>query len=301
MRVLIAGASGFLGRHLRAHLTENGNQVTVLVRRPSTSTDEVFWDPDHGILDDSVVTDVDVVINLAGSPTARNPHSGNWAKALLESRVRTTSLLAKAIAESPSKPRYLAGNGISFYGDHGADQVSEETSSVGSAFLTEVTKQWQAAADPAIEAGAQVVFLRTAPVLNRTSAPLKQLLPLFRLGLGAKLGDGSQYFPCISLSDWVRAVDHLLGSTVEGPVNLSCPQPPTQAEFTQELARQVGRRALLSVPSKIIELGAGRLSSEVLGSIRAVPRVLLDSGYEFLAADIRAILKDALGTGVTPE
>ena len=131
---------------------------------------------------------------MAGAPTAGNPHSKKWAREMRESRVTTTRMLARAVADSERKPAFLAGNGIRCYGDHGAEVITEESDSRGDCLLTEVTREWQAAADPAAEAGARVCVLRTAPVLDRRAAPLQQLLLPFRLGLGARLGDGTQYF-----------------------------------------------------------------------------------------------------------
>ena len=144
-----------------------------------------------------------MVVNLAGAPTAGNPHSQRWADELLRSRVVTTRVLAEAIAAAGGGPSFLAGNGISYYGDHGDEVVTETSDSRGDALLTRVTREWQEATAPAVDAGARVCVLRTSPVLDRASAPLKQLVPLFKLGLGARLGDGRQYFPMISLRDWV--------------------------------------------------------------------------------------------------
>ena len=180
------------------------------------------------------------MVNLAGSPTLGNPHSEKWARELRESRVTTTRVLAEAIATSDRKPAFLAGNGISYYGDRrdaGDPVLDESADSRGDALLTSVTRDWQAAAEPAAEAGARVCVLRTAPVMDRRSEPLKQLRLLFRAGLGGRLGDGSQHMPMISLRDWVGAAVHLAEhADASGPFNLCCPQTPTNAEFTEALA-----------------------------------------------------------------
>ena len=170
MRVLIAGASGFLGSRLREHLIRAGHDVTALVRR-APGPGQARWDPYSAELDPALVEGADVVVNLAGSPTLGNPHSGKWADQLRTSRVTTTRVLADAIAASSRKPAFLAGNGISFYGDHGDEPLPETADSRGDAFLTGVTHDWQAATRPAGDAGARVCILRTSPVMDRASAP----------------------------------------------------------------------------------------------------------------------------------
>lgn len=293
MRIVIAGSSGFLGRHLQGALRAQGHDVVPLVRRPERPG-ELSWDPSSGRFDPALLEDIDVVVNLAGSPTAGNPHSAKWAQELRESRVGTTGVLARAIAASDRKPAFLAGNGISFYGDHGKEYVEEDAASHGDALLSQVTRDWQAAADPAVAAGARVVILRTAPVLDRNSPPLKQQLLLFKAGLGGKLGNGQQFFPVISRRDWVSAVVHLAESDVSGPVNLCCPQVPTNAEFTRALAEQVHRPAVLGVPAAVIRVAAGPMAPEVLGSLRARPQALINSGFAFTDHDITEVLQAAL-------
>ncbi|WP_299057276.1 TIGR01777 family oxidoreductase [uncultured Nocardioides sp.] len=295
MKVVVAGSSGFLGSHLVRRLRERGHEVTRLVRRASEGPDESTWDPDGGALDRTLVGGADVVVNLAGSPTAGNPHSKKWARELRESRIRTTSLLAGVIADAERKPAYLAGNGISYYGDHGSAVLTESADSRGDALLTSVTREWQAAADPAADAGARVCVLRTAPVMDRRAAPLKLLLPLFKAGLGARLGDGSQYMPMISCRDWVAATVHAAEhDTLSGPLNLVCPDVPTNAEFTQALASAVRRRAFFAAPSFVIDKAAGAMGDELLGSVRARPLALEESGFTFRDADVR----DVIATGL---
>ncbi|MFW6775191.1 TIGR01777 family oxidoreductase [Nocardioides sp. CPCC 205120] len=297
MHVVVAGSSGFLGQALVRALRGRGHDVTRLVRRDSTSADTSRWDPYAGVVDAGLVGAADVVVNLAGSPTMGNPHSGKWATELRRSRITTTALLARTIAAADRPPAFLAGNGISYYGDHrdaGDPVLTESADSRGDALLTTVTREWQAATTPAAEAGARVAVLRTAPVLDRASAPLNLLLPLFRLGGAARLGDGRQYFPVISLRDWVDGVVFVAEHDVTGPVNLCCPDVPTNAEFTRALADLVHRPAFLKVPSPLIRAGAGRMAPEVLGSVRARPAALLDAGYAFHDEDVRDVLATAL-------
>ena len=295
MQIVIAGASGFLGSHLVERFRADGHDVMRLVRRPPSAPDESAWDPYAGTLDQSVVEAADVVVNVAGTPTAGNPHSKKWARELRESRVTTTRVLAEAIARSDRKPAFLAGNGISYYGDHGDEVLTEESESRGEALLTDLTHVWQAAADPAVEAGARVCILRTSPVMDLQSAPLKQMRLAFKLGLGTRLGDGQQYFPMISLRDWVGAVAFLAGhETASGPFNLICPQTPTNGEFTDALAAAVGRKAFLVAPKSVLKVGAGQMAPELLGSVNARPAALEAAGYAFRDRDVTAVLAAAL-------
>lgn len=295
MRVVIAGASGFLGTHLTDHLRVHGHEVTTLVRREPTSAHESRWDPDAGEVDASVVARADAVVNLAGATIASNPHARSWASEVLDSRVTTTRLLAETIASAERPPAFLAGNGIGYYGDHGAAPVTEESESLGDAFLTRVTREWEAATEPARAAGARVCLLRTAPVMDRTSPPLKPLRLLFLAGGGARLGSGEQHMPMISLRDWVGAVSYLIESRdVSGAFNLCCPRTPTNAEFTDALASSLHRKAFLAVPSAVMKVAAGDLAPELLASVNARPAALERAGYDFEDEDVREVLAAAL-------
>ena len=295
MRVVMAGASGFLGTHLTEHLRVGGHEVTHLVRREPEDSHQSRWDPYAGEVDQALIDRSDVVVNLAGVNIAGNPHSAKRAQTVLESRVVTTDVLARAIAKAERPPAFLAGNGISWYGDHGAQQLTEDSETRGDAFLTTVSRSWQAAATPAVEAGARVCILRTAPVLDRSSSPLRELQRLFKLGLGARLGDGQQFFPIISLRDWVGATSYLAESRdVSGEFNLCCPQTPTNADFTRELARAVGRPAFLVAPAAVLKVAAGRMGPELLGSVNARPAALERAGYDFQDVDVREVLAAAL-------
>ncbi len=295
MRIVIAGGSGFLGTHLTEHLGFGGHEVTRLVRRPPEGAGESEWHPDRGEVDADVVGAADLVVNLAGSPTVGNPHSSTWARELRESRVSTTDLLARTIAATGGTAAFLAGNAIAWYGDHGDQPVTEESDSRGDALLTSVTREWQQAAEPAAAAGSRVCVLRTSPVMDRQSPPLQQLRLLFKSGLGARLGNGRQRMPMITLRDWLGAVTHLAEHPdASGPFNLSCPRPPTNAEFTRALGRALGRPTLLAVPASVIRLGAGPASPDLLGSIDARPAALVASGYDFSDPDVDAVLATAL-------
>jgi uncharacterized protein (TIGR01777 family) len=292
MRFLIAGASGFLGSHLAADLRLAGHEVVALSRTGGPAG----WDPYAGKLDRSLVENADVVVNLAGSSTIGNPHSRKWSRNLRESRVTTTRVLAEAIAASERKPAFLAGNAIAIHGDHGDEIVTETAESRGDSFLTQVTRDWRAATEPAVAAGARVGVLHTVPVMDRESAPLKQLLKLFKAGVGGRIGSGRQYMPMISLRDWVAAARFVAEhAEVAGPVNLCCPEPPTNAAFTAELARLLRRPAIVPVPAIVLKQATGKLAPELLGSIRAVPQVLLDAGFRFADPDVESVLLAGMG------
>lgn len=296
LNVVIAGASGFLGTHLSEELVGRGHAVVALRRRPTSAPDESQWDPYAGEYDRDVIERADVVVNLAGAPTVGNPHSTKWARELRQSRVTTTRVLAEAIAASDRKPAFLAGNAIGWYGDHGDAVVTEESDSRGDSLMTSVTRDWQDAAGPAVDAGGRVCFLRTAPVIDRNGAPLKQLRILTRLGLGARLGSGKQRMAMVSLRDWVGGAAHLVEhDDVSGPVNLCCPKTPTNQEFTDALARALGRRAFLVVPAFAIKIGAGPLAPEALGSVNLRPAVLEAAGYRFRDRTVHEVIRAGLG------
>lgn len=295
LTIVLAGGSGFLGSHLRDALRGRGHTVTSLVRRPAGGPDESTWDPYAGEVDKTLVRTADVVVNLAGAPTLGNPHSKKWAHELEDSRVTTTRLLAETIAGAEQPAVYLAGNGISYYGDHGDAVLTEAGDTRGHALLTHVARVWQDAAEPAVDAGSRVCVLRTSPVMDRRAAPLKQLRLQFKAGLGGRLGSGRQHMAMISLRDWVGAVVHLAEhDDVSGPVNLCLPQAPTNAEFTKALAAALRRPAVLPAPAGAIRVGAGKMASELLGSLNVRPAALLASGYVFQDPDLDSMLTTAL-------
>jgi hypothetical protein len=276
-------------------LQARDHTVLKLVRRAPEAADEEQWDPARGDLDVRVIEGADVVVNVAGSPTIGIPYSRRWARNLRESRVSTTRTLAGAIAASDRKPAFLAGNAVAVYGDHGDAEVTEDGDSRGHTMMGDVTRAWEAAAGPAVESGARVCVLRTAPVMDRESEPLRTLARVFRLGLGARLGSGRQYFPVVSLRDWLAAAVHLAEHPdAHGRFNLCCPRTPTAGEFTRALARAVGRPAFLPVPAVALRIGAGPLAPEVLNSLNLVPRALTEAGFEFRDRDVT----DVVATGL---
>ena len=298
MRLVIAGSSGFLGTQLRASLQNAGHFVVRLVRGTPTAADQVRWSPYDEPLDPEMLDDVDVVVNLAGSPLLGNPHSSRWANELMRSRVETTRVLAEAIAKAPNQPVFLAGNATGYYGDHGDELLTETSKRRGDTLLSSVTAAWQDAAQPAVDAGGRVVIMRTAPVLDRRSPPLSMLAPLFKLGLGGPLGSGDQYFPVTTTDDWVRAVIFCAeNDALSGPVNITLPEPATNDDFTKSLGELVRRPTLFNVPGMLLRPAAGPMAPELLGSVRLLPQALLDAGFEFHHHDIRSALASALRAG----
>jgi uncharacterized protein (TIGR01777 family) len=300
LHVVVAGASGFLGTHLTQRLRDRGHRVTRLVRRPVRAGDEASWDPYAGTLDAGLVASADVVVNLAGSPTAGTPHSARWARELRASRITTTRTLAHAVAAAEHPPAFLAGNAVAYYGDHAAEGdavVTEQSASLGNSMMTVLTRDWQAAAEPAAAAGARLVILRTAPVMDRHAPPLKQMRLAWKAGLGARLGDGSQYFPIVSLRDWLAAVTFLAEhESAAGPFNVCAPRTPTNRELTRALARAVRRPALLAVPAPVLRIAGGRLAPELLGSMNLRPAALEELGHEFRDRDDTAVLAAGLAS-----
>ena len=231
MRIIVAGASGFLGKPLVEQLRARDHDVVRLVRREATADDESTWDPYAGQVDGGLIRKSDAVVNLAAASNKGNPYSRRWADALLESRVTTTRVLAEAVSSADSPPAYVVGVGTSAYGDHGRAVVTEDSPDQGGdALLARVVRAWEAAAGPAFEAGGRVVLMRQAPIVHPGNVPTQQLIPLFRCYLGGRVGRGDQYFPMASLDDWTAAATFLVERDVpSGPYNVCCPTTPTTA------------------------------------------------------------------------
>lgn len=292
MRVVVGGASGFLGTALVDHLTRAGHDVVRLVRREDASGSR--WDPGAGVVAQDVIDAADAVVNLSGEPIAHWPPTASWKRELATSRLTATSTLAKAIAASPRPPIFLSGSGAGIYGpDRGAEPLTED-SPPGTGFLADLVGDWEDAAGPAVEAGARVAFLRTGLPVHRSGGLLQPMLPAARLGLAATIGNGAQYFPVVSLSDWCRAADHVLTSDLAGPVNIAVPEVPTNAEFTRALGRRLHRPAGLRIPSTALKLALGSMAADLLGSLRLQPRRLLDSGFEFEHPTVDDVVASAL-------
>ena len=323
MLVAVTGASGLIGTALVRRLQAEGHQVLRLTRSRPTAPDQVQWDPAAGRLDPDALAKADAVVHLAATNLGeRLRWNARVKRELLASRVEGTALVARTMAdlagglksspsvdreprglkgsppenEGPGGPRVLvAASGVGFYGDRG-DEVLTESSSGGSGFLAEVCRQWEAAADPAREAGLRVVHLRTGPVQDMAGGGLPKQALVFRLGLGGRLGSGRQWLSWTSLDDIVGAYLHALThDDLDGPVNNVAPNPVTNAEFTATLARVLGRPALLPVPAFAPKLVLGEAADEFLFvSQRARPVRLLETGYRFRFPELEPALRHTL-------
>ncbi len=287
MRIVVAGSHGFIGTALLPVLRSAGHDVSVLVRRPASGPDEISWDPARDVLERHALRGVDAVVNLAGTNPGTRLLTDARKRDVVRSRVATTGLIARTLADLDDGPRVLLqASGIGAYGDRG-DVELDEQEPLGTTFFADVVRQWEAAAQPAVQAGVRVAFLRTGVVLGAGGGALRPLWPILRAGLGGRLGSGRQYWSWISLLDEVRAIEYLLHADVAGPVNLVA-GADRNADVVAALADAVHRPAAVPVPAFALRLALRDFSSEVLGSVRAVPAALTGSGFEFRHGDIAA-------------
>lgn len=301
MRILLAGASGFIGGALASSLKTDGHDVVAL-GRPGSPHAAATIDVDARELDLSRAGDdmgsFDVVYQLLGAPIVPFRWGPRRREAMRSSRLATTDILARAVARASKSPTFIIGCAVGYYGPRG-DELLDETSAPGSGFLADLSKSWEQAGAPAKAAGARVVFARSGIVLGAGGGALKLQIPLFRLGLGGRLGGGRQWTSWIALEDEVRALrfiaDH---DTIEGPVNLVAPNPVTNAEFTAQLGAALGKRAPFSVPTTALYLAAGKVTTEefLLASQRVAPRVLQSAGFDFNHPTLDTALRTAIGS-----
>ncbi|MEU5212321.1 TIGR01777 family oxidoreductase [Streptomyces sp. NPDC020742] len=282
MRIAITGSTGLIGAELVRSLHAEGHDVVRLVRRAPTAADEVRWDPRAQRVDTAGLAGCEAVVHLAGAGVGDHRWTAAYKQEIRDSRVLGTRTLATALASMDTPPRvFVCGSAIGYYGDTGARRV-DETSPAGSGFLPEVCVAWEQAAKPAQDAGIRTVFARTGLVVARSGGAWGRLFPLFRLGLGGRLGDGSQYWSFISLHDHVRALRHLVDDgELTGPVNLTAPEPVTNREVTAVMGRVLNRPTLCTVPAPVLRIALGEFAGDVLGSQRVIPRRLLDSGFAY--------------------
>jgi len=274
-RIAISGASGLIGSALVGHLKSEGHTVQRLVRRATVAPDEIQWDPKTGFVDLEALRGVDAVIHLAGVGVGDKRWTKRYKAEILNSRLLGTTAIAKAVAEV--KPQvFISASAIGWYGDSG-NRAVVESDSVGNDFLAAVCREWEGAAD--LAGDVRTVKLRTGLVLDPTGGALGRMLPLFRFGLGGKLGSGKQWWSWITLHDLVRAIVFALEHPISGPVNLTTPNPVTNQEFTAALARAMNRPALFPAPAIALKIALGGFSSEILGSKKVMPNVLSDVGF----------------------
>lgn len=287
MRIAITGASGLIGTALSASLASDGHEVLALVRRVARNAQEISWEPAIGQLDATSLRGVDAVVHLAGAGVGDRRWNDAHKRDVMDSRVAGTTTIARAVVEA-GVPALISGSAIGLYGETG-DAAVAESSGRGIGFLADVVEAWEDSAQPAVDAGVRVAFIRTGLVASKNGGAFGKMLPLFRLGLGGPLGNGRQYWSAISLNDEVRAIRFLIERPLHGAFNLTSPTPVTNREFTRALGHALHRPALIPVPALALRLVIGEFSSEILGSQRVLPNRLLESGFVFDEPNATAI------------
>jgi uncharacterized protein len=299
LHVVVTGASGLIGSALVRRLTDDGHRVTRLVRR-AAGPGEIFWNPAAGVLDPAPLEGIDAVVHLSGENVGARWTAARKAR-IRASRVASTRLLSETLAVLQHPPRVLvSASAVGIYGDRG-DEILTEQSSLGNPdrdFLASVAREWEAAADPARDKGIRVVHPRFGVVLSPAGGALQKMLPPFRLGLGGRFGSGKQWMSWISLDDAVEAVYRALvadGPGLEGAVNVTAPEPRTNRDFTDTLARVLSRPAPLAVPEAALRLALGEMAGgTILASSRALPAKLLQVGYAFRQVGLEGALRHVL-------
>ena len=292
MLIAVTGASGFIGSALTESLKDKGHDVLSVGR----SSGDIIWNPAIGEIDAEKLEGVEAVVHLAGENIASRRWTEKQKKRILDSRVEGTKLLSRTLANLSKPPSVLlSGSAIGIYGSRDDEELTED-STKGSGFLSDVVDKWEKSTSEASEAGILVTHLRTGLVQSPKDGMMKKILPLFKLGLGGKLGSGSQYWSWISLEDEVRLITWLLTAGLAGPVNLTAPIPVTNLEFTKSLGRSVNRPTFFPVPMLGPKLLLGReLASELIeNSARVIPQRAIENGFEFKHVDLDTSLPEIL-------
>jgi len=295
MDVLISGATGLIGSALIPELEARGHTVRRLTRHPRQDGD-IRWDIDAGTIAGDL-SGVDAVVHLAGESIAEGRWTEEKKRRILESRQKGTRLLAEKVAGIPEPPSVMVSvSAIGFYGDRGNELLTEESES-GDLFLSEVCREWEAAADPAREAGVRVVHPRFGIILSTKGGALGTTLPIFKLGGGGKIGSGRQYWSWVSFDDVIGAIVHVLDTDdLSGPVNVVAPDPPTNAEYTRVLGKVLNRPTLFTVPASAARVALGGIADDLLlASERVEPVRLQETGYSFRHPELEATLRYLLG------
>jgi len=295
MRIAITGASGLIGTAVSRRLQQDGHEVVPVVRR-TPGDNEIGWSVSENRIDDGAFDGIDGVVHLAGAGIGDHRWTDAYKREILDSRTVGTALVANAVAAATNGPKVLlAGSAIGYYGAD-TSATFDETSPVGTGFLAEVCEAWEAAAVPATGDDVRVAFLRTGIVLSPDGGALKKQLPLFKFGLGGKMGSGSQWQSWIHIDDEVSAIVHLLMSDLDGAVNLTAPNPVTNAEFTKTLGDVLGRPTFLPIPKfgpKLV-LGGELADNLLFSGQKVVPTALQADGYEFAYPTLDGALRDLL-------
>lgn len=293
--IAIAGSSGLIGTALVYALRATDHRVLRIVRRAPSNADEVFWNPDTGEFDPGALAGVDAVVNLCGVSLGAKRWSGAFKQSLRDSRIGPTEVLAAGVAAA-GVPTLVNASAVGYYGDTGS-RITDESAPSGVGFLAQLCRDWEAATEPAAQSGARVVLARSGLVLAPSGGILGRLKPLFSLGLGARLGDGRQYMPWISIEDEVRALMFAINNRqLSGPINVTGPAPVTNAEFTAALGRALNRPTPLMVPGFAARALLGEFADEgLLCGQRAIPAALENAGFQFHHNTIGEALAFATG------
>ncbi|WP_329179626.1 TIGR01777 family oxidoreductase [Streptomyces sp. NBC_01477] len=297
MRIAVTGASGLIGSALTTALAADGHDIVRLVRRAPKSGAEVRWDPQRRALDPDALTGCQAVIHLAGAGVGDRRWTDERKKVLYDSRVLGTATVAAAVAAMDTPPGVLlCGSAIGYYGDTG-DRWVDEDSPPGTGFLADLVQDWEAAAEPAAAAGVRTAFARTGLVVAKDGGAWGRLFPLFKAGLGGRLGNGRQFWSFIAMHDEIAALRHILDTpALSGPVNLTAPEPLTNREVTAAMGRVLHRPTLAAVPAPALRLALGEFAGDVLGSQRVRPKRLMESGFVYAFPEIDQAIGAALGS-----
>ena len=299
MRILVSGGSGLIGQALITTLLSEGHQIVQLVRRntnPGALTEEFSWDPEHEIFDYKDVGSIDIAIHLSGSSIAGARWSGKRKLLIRNSRVLSTQLLSKSLGQMTNPPKLLiVASGMGFYGDRG-DEPLNEHSGPGNGFLADTAVEWESATKSAKKAGIRVVNARFGLIISRNGGLLKTLKIPFRFALGGHLGDGSQWWPWISLDDAVNCLSFLIKKDdISGAVNVTSPSPVRNCELTSAISNVLSKPAWFNLPKSLIKITLGQMGTEtMLHSQRALPKVLLDAGFRWHYENLEEILRREL-------
>ncbi|KAB8192699.1 TIGR01777 family protein [Nonomuraea phyllanthi] len=297
MAIIVTGASGLLGSALVRALRDEGQDVVKLVRREPRADDEAYWQPDRQEIDRAALEGARAVVHLSGASIGGRRWSAAYKRELLDSRVQSTRVLAGALAGLSAPPEVLlSASGVDFYGDTG-DRVIDESQGKGDGFLSDMCEQWEGEAARAGEAGVRTVLMRSGLVLSGKGGVLGQVVPIFKIGLGAPLGSGKQYWSWISVDDWVQAALHVMKNRdVVGAVNFTSPSPVTNTRFTRALGKALRRSTMpIPVPAFALSAGLGEFArAALLPSHRIRPGKLLDSGYRFAHTSLDEALRAVL-------
>jgi uncharacterized protein len=298
MKIIITGGTGLIGRELTQTLARDGHQLTSLVREVKSPSNHpatfLKWNVEHGQIEDTPKLDRhDAVIHLAGESVAEGRWTEERKRRIRDSRVKGTRLLVQTLARLNQPPKiFLSASAIGFYGADRGEEILTEESEPGGGFLADVCHQWEAEAVRAKDFGARVVLLRTGIVLSASGGALGKMLPVFKMGLGGKLGSGKQFMSWIASVDEIGAIRFALeNETVRDAVNLTAPHPVTNAEFTETMGRVLSRPAFLRVPASVLRLALGEMGAAVLGSLCVLPKRLEVAGYQFQFTELENALR----------